>query len=129
MKNSGSTRKSRRLIIVCVALLAFASVPLLSRARTSTVMATSVNITNNSNRVIRSVYLSHANADDWSGNQLANGATIGPGQSSTLSNIACDQQQVKIIAEDQDGCFLSTVVACGESSTWTITNNTAADCN
>ena len=127
MKNSGGTRKPRRLIIICVALLAFASVPLLSTARTGT--STSVNIVNNSNRVIRSVYLSHINADDWTGNQLSNGANIGPGQSSTLSNVACDQQQVKVIAEDQDGCFLTTVVSCGESSTWTITNSTAADCN
>ena len=126
MKNSGGTRKTRRLIIICVAVLAFASVPLLSRARTAT--ATSVNIVNSSNRVIRNVYLSHVDADDWSADQLTNGATIGPGQSSTVSNLACDQQQVKVIAEDQDGCFLSTVISCGDSATWTITNDTAADC-
>lgn len=126
MKNSDGTRKPHGLIIICVALLAFASVPLLSRARTAT--ATSVNIVNNSNRVIRNVYLSHVDRDDWSGNQLTNGASIGPGQSATVSNLACDQQQVKVIAEDQDGCFLSTVVNCGDSSTWTITNDTAADC-
>lgn len=128
MKNSGGTHKSRRLIIICVALLAFASVPLLSTARTATT-ATSVNIENNSNRVVRNIYLSHVNSDDWSGNQLTNGATIGPGQSFTLSNVACDQQQVKVIAEDQEGCFLSTAVACGESSTWTITSSTAVECN
>lgn len=126
MRNSGATRYSGRLIIICVALLAFASVPLLSRARTAT--ATSVKIVNKSNRVIRNVYLSHVDRDDWSGDLLTNGATIGPGQSSTLSNVACDQQQAKVIAEDLDGCFSSTVVACGESSTWTITASTAVDC-
>jgi hypothetical protein len=96
----------------------------LSGARTLT---TSVNIANNSNKEIRNVYLSHVNVDDWGGNQLGN-STISPGQSFALNNVACDQQQVKVIAEDQDGCFVSTVVNCGDSATWTITNDTARDC-
>ena len=90
--------------------------------------ATSVNIVNTSNKEIRNVYLSHVNADDWSANQLANGATIPSGQSYSLSNVACDSQQVKVIAEDADGCFVSTVVSCGDSATWTITNDTSRDC-
>ena len=124
MKNSDGTLKPRRLIIICVALFAFVSVPLLSRARTP---ATSVNIVNNSNREIRNVYLSHVNVDDWGPDILVD-RTIAPGHSFTLDNLACDQQQVKVVAEDQDGCFLSTVISCGESATWTITNDTAADC-
>lgn len=124
MRNSDGTRNPRSLIIICVALLTLAALPLVSRAQP----ATSVNIVNNSSRVIRNVYLSHVNVDDWSGDQLSNGATIGPGQSFTLSNVACDQQQVKVIGEDQDGCFVSTVVNCGDSATWTITSDTARDC-
>lgn len=38
------------------------------------------------------------------------------------------QQQIRIIRKDQDGCFLSTVVAFGDNATWTITNDAAADC-
>ena len=125
MKNSGGTRNPRGLIIICVALLTVVAVPLLSSARTP---ATSVNIVNNSSKEIRNVYLSHVGTDDWSGDQLSNGATIAAGQSFTLNNVACDQQQVKVIGEDQDGCFLSTVVTCGDSATWTITNDTARDC-
>ncbi|MDX6498947.1 MAG: hypothetical protein QOG23_2207 [Blastocatellia bacterium] len=124
MRNSDGARNTRWLIIVCVALLAIASAPLLSSARPPT---TSVNIVNNSNKDIRNVYLSHVNAEDWSGNQLGD-AIISAGQSFALSNVACDQQQVKVIGEDSDGCFLSTVVNCGDSSTWTITNDTARDC-
>ena len=124
MRSSDGSRKPRSLIIICVALITFGSLPLLSRART---VSTSVNIVNNSSREIRNVYLSHVNSDDWGGNQLGN-ATIAAGQSSTLNNLACDQQQVKVIAEDQDGCFLSTVVNCGDSATWTITNDTAREC-
>jgi hypothetical protein len=125
MKNSGGARNPRGLIIICVALLTVVAVPLLSSARTPT---TSVNIVNNSNKEIRNVYLSHVNTDDWSGNQLSAGATIAPGQSYNLGNLACDQQQVKVIGEDQDGCFVSTVVTCGDNATWTITNDTARDC-
>jgi hypothetical protein len=124
MKNSDGTRNPRVLIIICVALLAVVAVPLLSSARTPT---TSVNIVNNSSKEIRNVYLSHVNSDDWSGNQLGE-ATISSGQSFALTSVACDEQQVKVIGEDQDGCFVSTVVNCGDSATWTITNDTARDC-
>src|SRR2546423_13650271 len=102
MRNTDGMRSPRILIIICVALLAVASLPLLSSGRPRTT-TTSVNIVNNSSRSIVHAYLSHVNADDWSGNQLGD-STIGPGQSFSL-NIACDQQQVKVIAEDQDGCF------------------------
>ena len=124
MRNSHNSRALRCLIIFCTAFGTLATVPLLSGARTAN---TSVNIVNNSSKEIRNVYLSHVNANDWSGNQLGD-ATIPPGQSFTLNNVACDQQQVKVIGEDQDGCFLSTVVNCGDSATWTITNDTGRDC-
>src|SRR5437667_12770597 len=97
-----------RLVIVCVAVFAVAA---WSSARMPT---TSVNIVNNSNKEIRNVYLSHVNVDDWGGNQLGD-ATILPGQSFNLTNVGCDQQQVKVISEDQDGCFLSVVAAGGSS--------------
>ena len=124
MKGSDGSRNPRSLIITCVSVLVVALTPLLSSARTQT---TSVNIVNSSSRDIVHVYLSHVNVDDWSGNQLGD-ATIGPGQSFSLANVPCDQQQVKVIAEDQDGCFLSMVVNCGDSTTWTVTNDTARDC-
>ena len=122
MKNSRAKHNFFRLVTLGVALSALVAI---SSARTAT---TSVNIVNNSNREIRNVYLSHVNVDDWGGNQLGD-ATIPSGQSFNLNNVACDQQQVKVIAEDQDGCFSSTVVTCGDSATWTITNVTARDCD
>jgi len=121
MKNSRTKRNLCRLVILCIALFALAA---LSSARTAT---TSVNIVNNSNKEIRNVYLSHVNVDDWGNNQLGD-STIPPGQSFALNNVACDQQQVKVIGEDQNGCFLSTVISCGDNSTWTITNETPTDC-
>ena len=125
MRNSQAKLNPRRLIIVCIALSALAALPLISSARSAN--STSVNIVNNSSRQIRNVYLSHVDVDDWGANQL-NGNSIAPGQSFTVSNFACDAQQIKVIGEDQDGCFLSAVVTCGGDSTWTITNDTVADC-
>lgn len=129
MKTSDNAHRLRRLLILSATLCALAALPFLSSARSTTANpATSVNIVNNSSsRQIRMVYLSHVNADDWTGNQLSD-TTIDPGQSYMMGNVACDQQQVKVIGEDQDGCFVSTVVSCGASATWTITNDTAADC-
>ncbi|HKR02765.1 MAG TPA: hypothetical protein VJT09_18950 [Pyrinomonadaceae bacterium] len=124
MKNSPATRNLRRLLTFCAVLCALAALPLLSSARPAT---TSVNIVNNSNREIRHVYLSRVDVDDWSGDKL-NGTAIAPGQSATVSNFSCDSQQIKVIGEDQDGCFVSTVVACGSNASWTITNETVADC-
>lgn len=129
MKESYGVGTPRNLVIGCVVLLALASLPLLLEVKARTHAAeSSVNIVNNStSREIVHVYLSHVDADDWSGNQLGD-STISPGHSSTVSNFTCDQQQIKVIGEDQDGCFLSTVVTCGENGTWTITNETARDC-
>jgi len=124
MKKSRTTHFLTRLTILCTILGSFAILPLLSKAQP----ATSVTIVNNSNRSIRYVYLAHVGADDWSADQLG-GASIGPGQSFSLSNVSCDQAQVKLIGEDQDGCFVSGVASCGSSSTWTITTSTPADCN
>jgi hypothetical protein len=124
MKNPATELNLFRLAVLTISLCALA---VLSSASTGGTAPTSVNIVNNSNNEIRNVYLSPVNADDWSSNQLSNGAAIAPGHSYNL-NVACDQQQVKVIGEDQDGCFLSTVVTCGSTSTWTITNETAKDC-
>ena len=110
--------------VLTVAALAFGAIPTFSSVRVS---SNSLSIVNNSTREIRHVYLSHVNADDWSADQLNNGS-IAPGQSATFSNVSCDAQQIKVIAEDQDGCFRSTVVSCGGSATWTITNDLVADC-
>jgi hypothetical protein len=123
MRIPQTTRNWRRLTIFCTAFAALAVVPLLSRAQPST----SVNIVNNSSREIRDVYFSHVNADDWTGNQLGD-TTIPAGSSATVNNDACNAQQIRVISEDQDGCFSFTVINCGENSTWTVTNDTARDC-
>ena len=116
-------RLNFRSVIIFAGLLALIAVPI-THGRSLTA---SIRIVNNSSRTIRNVYLSHIDRDDWGSNQLGDG-TIGSGQTFTISNLSWDQQQVKVIAEDQDGCFSSSVVAVEANASWTITNNTTADC-
>ena len=124
MQSSHIKHSLRIFAVACIAGLVLAALPMLSSARVNT---TTINIVNNSSREIRHVYLSHVDADDWSADQLNNSA-IGANQSSALNNVSWDASQVKVIGEDQDGCFASTAVATGGSVTWTITNDTPADC-
>jgi hypothetical protein len=121
MENSKAKRNFSRFVIICVAVLALAA---LSAART---LSGSIKIVNNSSREIRNVYLSHTNIDDWGEDKLGD-AVIAPGQSYTISNVTWDQSQMKVVGEDQDGCFLSTVLASDGNVSWTITNDTPADC-
>ena len=114
-------RNLQRAVAICVALLAIAG---LSAARS---LSGSITVTNQSSRTIVHLYVAHANAEDWSDDRLG-GNSIANGQSFTLSNINWDESQIKVIGEDQEGCFLSTVVDSNGTVTWTITNATAANC-
>jgi hypothetical protein len=123
MKGSDRMRNSRSLIIPGVVLIALACLSWKSNASS---VSTAVNLVNNSSKAIRNLYTSQVGSEDWGANILNN--TIPAGQSSNLSNITCDSQELTVIAEDQDGCFLSTVITCGQNSTWTVTNETSRDC-
>lgn len=99
--------------------------PLLSRAH---VPSTAITIVNNSSREIRHVYLSPPDQNAWGSDQLGSSAIAPNGGSVTISNVSCGGSSIKVIAEDQDGCFIYKVVTCSESVTWTITNNDSRDC-
>src|SRR5688500_12853293 len=109
---------NRRFAIVLTVIGILATVPLLSGARTAT--TTTITVVNNSSREIRHVYLSPPNQDNWGPDQL-NGSIIGSGGGSyTIGNVACSETNIKVIAEDQNGCFLYQIVSCGQNATWTI---------
>src|SRR4051812_42843282 len=106
MRNS---QAKRRPIALMVALCALAALPLLSSARART---NSINVVNSSSRQIIHIYLSPPDSDNWGPEQL-HGSVIAPGQSFQLDDVACSQSQVKVVAEDGDGCFLSAPLSCG----------------
>lgn len=122
-------RKSNPLSTPLVVLGVFVGLmicaPFLSRAHATT---TSVTIVNNSGREIRHVYLSAPDQNNWGPDQLGSSVIAAGGGSVTLSDVACSGSGVKVITEDQGGCFLSRIVACSEATTWTITNDATPDC-
>jgi hypothetical protein len=127
MRNS--LRKSSPLSTFLVVLGVFVGMmvggPLLSKAYVPT---TAITIVNNSNREIRHVYLSPPDQNNWGSDQLGSSVISANGGSVTLSNVSCGGASIKVIAEDQDGCFAYQVVSCSEGASWTITNETTRDC-
>jgi hypothetical protein len=99
--------------------------PLMSKAHAPT---TSITIVNNSSREIRHVYLSAPDQNNWGSDQLVNSVISPNGGSFTISDANCGGASIKVIAEDQEGCFIYKVVSCSASTTWTITNEDSRDC-
>jgi TnpA family transposase len=121
-------RKSRPVFTSLVLLGVFVGVmvcgPLLSKANAPT---TAITIVNNSGREVRHVFLSAPDSSNWSADQLGSSVVSANGGSVTI-NASCDGSSIRVIAEDQDGCFSYQVVSCSENATWTITSATARDC-
>ena len=85
-----------------------------------------VTINNNSSWEIRALYLSPVDNDNWGDDQL-NGSAIAPGSSYSL-NLSWEQPTVKLIAEDADGCFISTTVDATSNSSWAISSSSSRNC-
>jgi len=113
----------RFMMLVAVMGMLVAATPF-SRAAAPTLAIT---VVNNSTQTIQRLYLAPANTDNWGPDQLGQ-SPISPGGTRTL-NVSWDQSTVKLVAEDQDGCFLSTTIEASGEQSWTITSNTARDCN
>jgi hypothetical protein len=109
------------LIFVAVVSLVCALAPL-SRASAG---AVTITVVNNSQKEIRNLYLASANSDNWGDNQLS--AAIAVGASRTI-NADWSESSVKVVAEDEDGCFLTTTLDAAGTPSWTITSDTPRDC-
>jgi hypothetical protein len=116
--------RTRWVVPVLVLLAAFAGVTLLAVARPQPTL--SVTIQNNSQAQIRALYVAVGDPNNWGPDQL-NGSAVAPGASYTL-NLSCDGSSVRVITEDQNGCFLYHPVSCDGNSTWTITDSETPDC-
>ena len=111
----------RVLMLVAVLCMLAVLIP-----RSTATSALSISVVNNGGLEIRHFYLSPADNDNWGPDQL-NETAISPGATRTLE-VSWEQSTVKLVAEDQDGCFLTTTVAATGSPVWTITSDTPRDC-
>ena len=119
----GKLRKANSVLVLVGLVCVLAGASVLSSAHAP---AASVTIVNNSSREIRAVYFS-PDQTNWGPDQLGNSVIAAGGGSVTVTT-NCSGSNVKVIAEDHEGCFFYTVVSCSTNSTWTITNSTAPDC-
>jgi hypothetical protein len=122
----------RRLILLAVALGTLINVPALSNVTvtraTSVPAAMSITVTNNSGRDIHHLYLSPVDRDAWGPDQL-NETVLRAGQSVTIQDVSCVGYEIKLIAEDREGCFVYAIVSCAQASAgWTITADMQKDC-
>ncbi|HEY5443638.1 MAG TPA: hypothetical protein VIJ87_04045 [Pyrinomonadaceae bacterium] len=59
------------------------------------------------------------------GADLLDGTVVRRGESFTITDAACQGNEIKVVAEDQQGCFMYGVVSCAQAnSSWTITDDT-----
>ena len=117
--------RTRFCFLMLIAVFStLAALPRLSTASGPPLTLT-IKVVNNSGWEIRHLYLSPVSNDNWGSDQLS--AYISPGTTRTL-NVSWDQSTVKLVAEDQDGCFLSTTVDATGSPVWTITSDASRDC-
>lgn len=118
-----SSRTRFRFLVLVAVLGALSTLSPLSSASAPPLTIT---VVNNSGWEIRNLHLSPADNDNWGPDQL-NGSWISPGVTRTL-DVSWDQSTVKLIAEDQDGCFMYTTVEATGNPVWTITSDTARNC-
>ena len=117
-------RTRRRLLLIGVLCLACVALPLLARTHAQ---PAGISVVNNSALEIRHLYLSAPDNDNWGPDQL-NNTIIRTGETFTLNNVSCGQAEIKLVAEDQNGCFVTQVVACADNSTWTIPAGVTPNC-
>lgn len=124
-------RRIRRLAVLVLTLV-LVCIPALSSGASvnrSTQPMMTIAITNNSSRDVYHLYLSPVDRDAWGPDLLAEGTVVKSGQTFTLSDVSCAGNEIKVVAEDKQGCFVYGIVGCAEASTsWTITDATQADC-
>jgi hypothetical protein len=107
------------VVLCCFTVAPFSAPPELQGA---------VTVTNSSSREIDHLYTSPPDRQDWSADQLPEGTKLQTGESFVLNNFISENGQIKVIAEDKEGCFLYAVISCQEPATWIITNTTPRDC-
>jgi hypothetical protein len=118
------TSTTRLLVVFVTGVVCLLGVGLVTAARTSNTI--SVTITNHSSREVRHVYIAPGDPNNWGPDQLH--GSIPAGGSATLGNVGCDATSVRVIAEDNNGCFVYYNAACDANQTWEITDATTPDC-
>jgi hypothetical protein len=86
-----------------------------------------VTVHNNSEFAIHNFFMSPSEQNHWGTDQLGDDV-IGKGAKFTLTDIPCNNYDVKLVDEDGDECVVSDVDICGGNGNWNITDDDLLDC-
>lgn len=122
----------RKMMLVSL-MSALVAVPALSSAAADSVSNAqpliTIAVTNNSTRDITHLYLAPLDQNVWGPDLLAEGTILGAGQTFNVPETACGGNEIRVIAEDRQGCFVYGLVGCSQASaSWIITDATPPDC-
>jgi hypothetical protein len=120
-------KRLRSLASSMAVLIVFGLIATATVSRAARTSASSITVVNNSTLAIRHIYLSPPDNDNWGPDQL-NESSLATGGSFSLSDVSCSQGSIKVIAEDENGCFFYYTTACTADSTWTISSSSTPDC-
>ena len=112
------TPRSLAMAAVC-SLLAVS--PLLARPKAT------IEVVNKSKWDIHHLYLSSSDERHWGPDQLGDDI-LEPGDSFTLTHLACDDYDIKVVDEDGDECVIEEVELCREDSIWKLTDKELLSC-
>ena len=128
----GSSQGKKKLAALATFVCVLVLVPALSTAANPPAKSQplmTIAVTNNSSRDILHLYLSPVDRDAWGPDLLADGNIVRVGETFNISDASCTGNEIKVIAEDRQGCFVYAIVGCAAAATgWTITDATPPDC-
>ncbi|MEM9068701.1 MAG: hypothetical protein AAGE52_09350 [Myxococcota bacterium] len=90
------------------------------------ILNSTVTIFNDSDYAIFYLYMSPTSQDTWGPDQLGSEIIAGNGGTFTLTDIACDSYDVRLV--DEDECIVPAVDICAEDAGWHITNEDLLRC-
>jgi hypothetical protein len=117
-------------VIVAVLVTAFVMLPKLTRSSAtsaSAVQSGEFMIVNKTSYTFMKLYLSSSASRSWGPDQLGR-KVITPGSSYTLTHIACNLYDVKLVDEDGDECVVEEVPMCKDHTHWEVTNSLLTRC-
>lgn len=115
-------RKRSLLSLALLVVLSASSLPAFAKGKKAT-----IKVINQSKWEIHHLYLSTSDDDHWGPDQLGEDV-LTKGDSITLTDIDCDDYDIKVVDEDGDECVIEQVNLCGDSTYWKITDKELLSC-
>jgi hypothetical protein len=115
----------KRLAVACLSavLLLTVSAPAFAAKKDKA----SIKVINQSDWAVHHLFLSSSSDDDWGPDQLGEDV-LEKGDSMTLTDVPCDEYDIKVVDEDGDECVIEAVQLCNDHSYWKITNKELLGC-